>query len=94
MPMGSNVEEVALRALIELIANTKGSCMTFTPKKVAIQAGLDTKPVTLTVVKYVLEKLRKEGLVKVWRSSRRMRYMVTKESPLWQEAKKLKVQAK
>ncbi len=89
MSAGANIEEIALRALMELIMNTKGSCLTFTPKKVAIKAGLDTKPVTLTVVKYVIEKLREKGLVEIWSSSRRMRYIITRESPLWQEAKKM-----
>jgi len=101
-PPNGLVEQVTLRAIMEIIASAKGTCVTFTPKKVAIKAGLDTKPVTLTVVKSYIEELREKGLVKVWGTRWKYyrtrkgrvrrpyihRYIVTRESPLWQEAKK------
>ncbi|RLF17619.1 MAG: DNA-binding protein [Thermoprotei archaeon] len=85
--MRSDVERIAVEAVSYLIAKARGSCVTFTPKRVAQVAGLDTKPVTLSVVKYVLEKMRSRGLISIWDSKRKTRYIVTKDSPLWKIVK-------
>ena len=91
--MSASVVRIALEAVSELIIKARGSCVTFTPKRIARLAGLDTKPVTLSVVKYVLERLRSKGLIDIWDSKRRTRYIVTKESPLWKMIRNRKAKA-
>ena len=88
-----SIEDLIYRTILEMIASTRGSCMTFTCKKVARRAGLDTKPITLTVVKYVIDSLLEKGMVEYWRRGRRPRYMVRSTSPLWGVAKELKEKA-
>ncbi|RLF25087.1 MAG: hypothetical protein DRN15_00045 [Thermoprotei archaeon] len=82
-----DLEQLTIRALVSMIRETKGTCITVTPKKVALKAGLDAKPITLTVVRYVLDRLLELGWLRVWKTSRRIKYIITKESPLWTEAK-------
>jgi len=74
-----------------MIKRTRGTCLTFTPKKVAKVAGLDTKPVTLSVVKYVIEKLRPLGIDIYKTSSHGVKYIIHNTSPLWQKAKESEV---
>ncbi|MCD6509011.1 MAG: hypothetical protein J7L11_01275 [Thermoprotei archaeon] len=85
-----SIEDLIYRTILEMIASTRGSCMTFSRKKVARRAGLDTKPITLTVVKYVIDTLLEKGMVEYWREGRRARYIVHSTSPLWGIAKELK----
>ena len=62
--------------------------LTFTSKKIAMRAGLPPQPILLTLVKDVLENLRKEGLIKRYkRTSHGVKYMVDSQSPLWKAAK-------
>jgi len=84
-----SIEDVIYRAILEMIANARGSCVTFTCKKVAKRARLDTKPVTLTVVRYVIDKLLEEGMVEYWSRGRRTKFIVHSTSPLWSIAKGL-----
>ena len=77
-------------ALMDLIARARGSCVTFKAKTLAKRAGLSTKPITLTLITHYLSELEAKGLVSVWkRGSHGTKYIVTRESPLWQEAKRL-----
>ena len=71
-------------ALQELVKQSRGNCITFTPKKIAKHAGLDTKPVTLTQIRCLLEELRRQGLLELWKNSTHYKkYMLHKKSPLW-----------
>jgi hypothetical protein len=71
-----------------MIRRTRGSLVTFNPKKIAVLAGIDTHPVILTLVKDVLEGLREKGLISLaGKSKHRVKYAVTKSSPLWALAK-------
>ncbi|MEM0223345.1 MAG: hypothetical protein QW230_00995 [Thermofilum sp.] len=79
---------LVVNTLLDMVRRTKGSVVTFNPKKVAVLAGIDTHPVVLTLVKDVIERLREKGLVTVFgRSKHGIKYAVHKESPLWSLAK-------
>jgi len=78
------IKLMVVSAIVNLIARTKGTCLTFTSKKLAQVAGLPTQPVLLTIVRDVLENLRREGLiVRYSKTSHGVKYMITKDSPLW-----------
>ena len=80
----NDIKIAVISAIIELISRAKGSCVTFTSKKIAQIAGLPTQPVLLTIVRDVLENLRNEGLIiRYNKTSHGVKYMITKESPLW-----------
>ncbi|MHC1627269.1 MAG: hypothetical protein ACXQTI_00335 [Candidatus Nezhaarchaeales archaeon] len=80
----TEIEKKTLKALTELVCSSRGNCITFTCKKLAKMAGLSTKPVTLTLVREVLEELRRQGLITIYKKSRHsVKYMLTKDSPLW-----------
>ncbi len=77
-----------IRTLCEMVTKTKGNMLTFNSKKIAILAGIDTHPVILTLIKDVLEGLRRRGLIKIMGRSRHgTKYMIDKKSPLWILAK-------
>ncbi|RLE66189.1 MAG: hypothetical protein DRJ47_03015 [Thermoprotei archaeon] len=74
--------------LIDLIKRSRGTCVTFTGKKIVLMAGFPPQPVLLTVVKSILEELRQEKLIEYYsRSSHGVKYIVTRDSPLWQVIK-------
>lgn len=85
----SNLGRIVVDALMQMIRETKGNCLTFYPKKVAMKAGLSTKPVTLSVVNYFLKELEKEGLIERYkmRGAKRVYYIIYSSSPLWKKAK-------
>jgi len=79
-----DIKLMVISAIMDLISRTKGNCVTFTSKKLAQIAGLPTQPVLLTIVRDVLENLRRDGLIiRYSRTSHGVKYMITKESPLW-----------
>ncbi len=79
-----DIERLTLEALGKLVKKARGSCVTFTCKKLAKTANISTKPVTLTLVREVLEQLRREKLIDIYKiSSHGIKYTITKESPLW-----------
>ena len=79
-----DIERLTLLALGKLIKDARGSVVTFTCKKLAKMAKISTKPVTLTLVRAVLEELRREGYITIYKvSSHGIKYMITRDSPLW-----------
>ncbi|HDI75479.1 MAG: hypothetical protein DRJ98_04865 [Thermoprotei archaeon] len=73
-----------IEAMGDLIKKSRGSCVTFTCKKLAIIAGLPSQPVLLTVIRSVLDELCDKGLITRYsKSSHGIKYMATKESPIW-----------
>jgi len=95
IPYG-NYEELkksVLGALMSIIRRTKGNCVTFTSKKIAITAGLPPTPVLLTVIRDILEGLHEDGLISRYsKGSHGVKYMITRNSPLWQWAKTVSIQ--
>ena len=78
------IERKTIEALAELIRRQKGGCLTFTCKHLARLAGLDTKPVTLTLIREVIEELRRRGWLEIYKiSSHGIKYKITCKSPAW-----------
>ncbi len=77
-----------ITTLASMIERTKGNMLTFNSKKIAILADIDTHPVILTLVKDVLEDLRRRGYISyMGRSKHGVKYVVNSKSPLWKAAK-------
>jgi hypothetical protein len=69
----------------KIVGEARGSCVSFTPRKVLEFGGVDTTaPVALTLVKHILEKLVEAGYMQRDDSRARIRYVLCKNSPLWQ----------
>ena len=84
----SLMRKCIVRGLFKTIHRTRGNCVTFNCKRIAKAADLPTKPVTLTIVRSVIDELVDRDLVGVWkRGSGKVRYIVTRDSPLWKVAK-------
>ena len=85
-----NIEEIVAKGLWAAIKYARGSCVSFTPKKILEYANADsgvTIPVVLTLVKHVLKRLSDMGLLEVDDSRSIVRYRVCKNSRLWEVAK-------
>jgi hypothetical protein len=68
----------------KIVSEARGSCVSFTPRKVLEFGGVDTTaPVALTLVKHILERLVEAGLMQRDDSRARIRYILCKNSPLW-----------
>ena len=82
------IERIVLETLQDMIKQTRGTCLTFTPKKIALKAGLSTKPVTLTLVDYVLQGLMEKGLINFYKKGwHGKKYIIHNTSPLWIKVK-------
>jgi len=74
-------------ALERKVKFARGTAVTFRCKHLA--RYVVPKPVVLTVIRHILEELRKKGYIDVW-SVRRVgnygyrRYILRKDSPLWE----------
>lgn len=78
------IQKAIVGALISFIRDTRGNCLTFTCKRLAVKAGLSTQPVLLTVIKHFLDKLCEKGLVGTYsRTSHGTKYIITRNSILW-----------
>lgn len=99
IPLYRNYDEFSahvVQAVLEMIRGTRGSMVTFNAKKIALLmralrppgTELEIKPVTLTLVKDVLERLRERGYLEVLgENDHSVKYAVTRDSPLWRVAK-------
>jgi len=75
--------------LYTLINRAKGTCITFTSKRIAVMAGLPPQPVLLTIIKDILDEYKKVGFLDYYsKTSHGTKYIITNESPLWKEFKK------
>jgi len=80
----NDIKIAVMSAIAELVLRAKGSCVTFTSKKIAQISGLPTQPVLLTIIRDILENLQNEGLIiRYSKTSHGIKYMITKDSPLW-----------
>jgi len=79
---------IVVTTLMDLVKRTRGNMLTFTSKKLAVHAGLPPQPILLTLIKDVLENLRREGMIRRYkRTSHGVKYMIDSQSPLWKAAK-------
>jgi len=84
----NSLQKIVVNTLAYMISKTKGSMITFNAKKIAVNAGLPTHPVLLTLIKDVLEQLRAHGFISRFsRSSHGVKYAITKESAFWRLSK-------
>ena len=82
------IERIVMETLQDMIRRTRGTCMTFTPKKIAKRAGLSTKPVTLSIVDHVLQTLSEKGLIQFYHKGwHGKKYIIHNTSPLWIKVK-------
>ena len=82
------IELLVRKGLIDMIREARGTCLTFKPKKLAKRVGLSTKPVVLSVIRYYLDEMVEKGLLQVYKkTSHGITYIITNESPLWQQVK-------
>jgi len=81
-------------SLGKMVKFSRGTAVTFRCKHLA--KLVTPKPATLTVIRHILEELRKKGYIDIW-SVRRIgetgrgrtyRYILRKDSPLWEFLKK------
>lgn len=91
LPIYRNYDElkfIVVSTIMNLIKRTKGNVLTFTAKKIAVHAGIQSHPVVLTLIKDVLENLRREGYIRrLARTSHGTKYIVDRNSALWRAAK-------
>ncbi|MEZ0318459.1 MAG: hypothetical protein ABWK05_00490 [Pyrobaculum sp.] len=81
-----SVLKTVYQGMLKIVGEARGSCVSFTPRRVLEFGGVDTTaPVALTLVKHVLEKLVEAGLMQRDDSRARTRYVLCKNSPLWQK---------
>ncbi len=73
----------------KIVKDARGSCVSFTPRKVLEFGGVDTTiPVALTLVKHVLEKLVDAGYLDRDDSRAKVRYVLCKNSQLWHQLRR------
>ena len=78
------IEELVARGLWVAVKYAKGTCVSFTPKKVLEYAEFnDAIPVVLTLVKHILKQLNDKGYLQVDNSRSIVRYRLCRDSPLW-----------
>jgi len=78
------IEELVVRGLWRAIRYARGSCVSFTPKKILEYAEVDEAiPVVLTLVKHVLKQLSDKGYMEVDDSRSIVRFKICRESALW-----------
>ena len=84
-----NVVNLVARGMWVLVHYTYGSCMAFTIKRVVRNAGCnDPLPVLMTIVKDIMDKLVEQKLLTIDDTRSIKRYMVCKDSQLWNVIKK------
>jgi hypothetical protein len=78
------VEELVARGLWAAVKYARGTCVSFTLKKVLEYAEFsETTPVLLTLVKHILRQLNDGGYVEVDDSRSIVRYRLCRDSRLW-----------
>lgn len=82
------IEVLVAEGLWNAIKYARGSCVSFTPKKILEYANVDEAlPVVLTLVKHILEELVKKNLIEKDSTRSITRYRVCKTSELWRICK-------
>ncbi|KUO79482.1 hypothetical protein B7L70_10535 [Vulcanisaeta sp. EB80] len=78
------IEELVARGLWVAVKYARGTCVSFTPKKVLEYAEFNEAiPVVLTLVKHILKQLNDEGYLQMDSSRSIVRYRLCRDSRLW-----------
>jgi len=84
-----NVISLIARGLWILVHYTRGSCVAFTQKRLMENAGCDKPlPILMTIVKDIMNKLVEQKLLTFDDTRSIKRYVICKDSPLWNVIKK------
>jgi len=91
LPPYRAVERSTISALSVLVKRSRGNMATFTPSQLARISNLPKLPVVFSLVRAVLEELRRRGLLEIWSvrvirrkgGGRKYRYAISSDSPLW-----------
>jgi len=91
LPPYKLVERSTIKALSIFVKKSRGRVATFTPSQLARMSDLPKLPVVFSLVRTVLEELRKHGLLEIWSvrvirrigGGRKYRYIISSDSPLW-----------
>jgi hypothetical protein len=84
-----NIINLIARGMWVLIHYTRGSCVAFTQKRLMENAGCgDPLPVMMTIVKDIMNKLVEQKLLTIDDTRSLKRYMVCKDSQLWNVIKR------
>nr|KJR71281.1 MAG: hypothetical protein TU36_08825 [Vulcanisaeta sp. AZ3] len=82
------IEELVSRGLWVAVKYARGTCVSFTPKKILEYAEFNEAiPVVLTLVKHVLKQLNDKGYLQVDSSRSIIRYKLCRDSKLWEIVK-------
>ena len=85
-----NVISLIARGMWVLVHYTRGSCVSFTQKRLMENAGCnDPLPVLMTIVKDIMKKLVEQKLLTIDDTRSLKRYMICKESTLWNVIKRV-----
>jgi hypothetical protein len=84
-----NILDVVSRGLWAMVKYAKGACVSFTTRKVLEYAESEflATPVILTLVRHILLQLEEKGYLQVDESRSVRKYVVCKDSTLWNIAK-------
>jgi hypothetical protein len=84
-----NIINLIARGMWILVHYTRGSCVAFTQKRLLENAGCnDPLPVMMTIVKDIMNKLVEQKLLAIDDTRSLKRYMVCKDSQLWNVIKR------
>jgi hypothetical protein len=84
-----NVINLVARGMWVLIHYTRGSCISFTQKRLLKNAECDKAlPVLMTIVKDIMNKLVEQKLLTIDDTRSIKRYTICKDSPLWNVIKR------
>lgn len=84
----SQIIDTVAEALVEAISQSKGTCLSITPKRILEFANATpSAPIVFTILKYVLDKLVEANLARKDSTRAKTRYIVCKDSRIWHVAK-------
>jgi len=79
------VMNVTSRGIWIAVKLARGACVSLTPKKVLEYAEFsDMRPVVLSLVSHILKQLSHKGYLHIDNGKNVTRYMICRDSPLWE----------
>jgi hypothetical protein len=78
------IKYITARGLWMLVRYARGTCVYFSPKRVAESAGVQDTPMIRHLVRYVLDELAKKEYIYFMRRKQKYMYYINRDSPLWE----------
>lgn len=82
-------EKIVLRVLWNLVHNTRGGVCSLTTTRMLRLANAKVSPFNAMIIRYVLDRLVREGHLKVEKRMRCNRYYLRRRSRLWRRLEEL-----